>query len=446
MGSIVQQLLIQAALILINAFFAMTEIAVISLNGAKLRKMEEEGDKKAARLLKMVEEPSGFLSTIQIGITLAGFLGSAFAAESFSEYLVAWVYEDLGFTLLPIPTLHTLSVIVITIILSYFTLIFGELVPKRIAMQKSYEMARISCGVVSTLAVLMRPVVKFLALSTNGVLRLIGMKAEAEEAGVTEEEIRLMMDLGEEKGTIEHEEREWIENVFDFGECIASTSMTHILDVKAIQIDAQIPEIMELIEQTGLSRFPVYRKDLNDIVGILTVREFLIDQHNPSPRPLADLLRPAYFVPESIKCSVLFRDLQQKKVHLAVVVDEYGETAGIITIEDLLEEIVGNIYDEFDPSEPAEIEKIGDNMWRTTGSVSIESLEEELDIELPEDRDYNTLGGMVFSRLNTIPRDGSSLEMEINGLHIYVDMIENHRITLARVQRVLPAPEQADPS
>ena len=182
MGSIVQQLLIQAALILINAFFAMTEIAVISLNGAKLRKMEEEGDKKAARLLKMVEEPSGFLSTIQIGITLAGFLGSAFAAESFSEYLVAWVYEDLGFTLLPIPTLHTLSVIVITIILSYFTLIFGELVPKRIAMQKSYEMARISCGVVSTLAVLMRPVVKFLALSTNGVLRLIGMKAEAEEA------------------------------------------------------------------------------------------------------------------------------------------------------------------------------------------------------------------------------------------------------------------------
>ena len=202
MNSIVPQLLLQVILIFLNAFFAAAEIAVISLNATKLRKSAEDGDKTCARLLKLVEEPSGFLSTIQIGITLAGFLGSAFAADNFSGYLVNWVYQDLGFHALPVSVLDTLSVIVITIILSYFTLIFGELVPKRIAMQKSFAVAKFVYRVVSFVALIMKPAVAFLSLSTNVVLKLFGMKTEAEEETVTEEEIRLMVELGEENGCL----------------------------------------------------------------------------------------------------------------------------------------------------------------------------------------------------------------------------------------------------
>lgn len=202
------QILIQIVLILINAFFAATEIAVISLSANKLRKLEDEGDKLAPKLLRMVEEPAGFFSTIQIGITLAGFLGSAFAADSFSEYIVHWICVDLGVTALPRSAVDTLSVILITLILSYFTLIFGELVPKRVAMQRPMEMARLSCRLVSTLSVIVRPVVHLLSLSTNGVLRLLGMRTDVEEEQVTEDEIRMMIDLGNENGTIDADEKE----------------------------------------------------------------------------------------------------------------------------------------------------------------------------------------------------------------------------------------------
>ena len=239
--TIALQLLLQVVLIVINAFFAATEIAVISLNANKLRKLEEEGDKLAPRLLKMVEEPAGFLSTIQIGITLAGFLASAFAADSFSEYLVRWFCEDLGITMLPISVVDTLSVIFITLILSYFTLVFGELVPKRIAMQKPMEMARFSCRVVSAIAVLARPVIFLLSCSTNGVLRLIGVPVEVEEEQVTEDEIRMMIDLGNENGAIDAEEKELLQNVFEFGDLSVSDAMTRVGDVTAIQVDTPPP-------------------------------------------------------------------------------------------------------------------------------------------------------------------------------------------------------------
>ncbi len=433
-----RQLLLQAVLIFFNAFFAMTEIAVISLNPAKLRRMAEEGDGKAARLLKMVETPAGFLSTIQIGITLAGFLGSAFAADSFSEYLVNWVYEDLGFTALPPAVLDALAVVVITIILSYFTLILGELVPKRVAMQKPMQVARFTCGVVYGLSVVMRPVIWFLSVSTNAVLRLLHMKTEAEEEAVTEEEIRLMMDLGEEKGAIEKGEKEWIENVFDFGDAIASDAMTHAADVEAVCLSDSDAEILDIIRTTGRTRFPVYGEDLNDVKGILNARDFLIHLGTGDGRTLTELLRPAYFVPESIRCAVLFGDMQQKKIHLAVVVDEYGETAGIVTMEDLLEEIVGNIYDEFDPAEPEEIQKLDENLWQMSGSASMEDVAETVGIELPDDLDYDTLGGMVFSCLHTIPQDGTPLDVECLGLHVHVDEVRDRRILQAKVSRAAP--------
>ena len=442
MDTIGWQLLLQVILILINAFFAATEIAVLSLNGAKLRKLEEEGDKSAPRLLKLVEEPSGFLSTIQVGFTLAGFLGSAFAADNFSEYLVSWIYDGLGFRVLSLKTLDTLAVVIITIILSFFTLVFGELVPKRIAMQKSMQLAKIAAPVVSAVAVVMKPVVWLLSVSTNGILKLLRLKTEAEEETVTEDEIRMMVELGSEKGTIDEEVQEWIQNVFDFGDSSVRDVMTHESDIVAIPMDASDDEIRRVIQESGLSRFPVYEKDIHGIQGILSARAFLLDRDTGHPRPLKELLRPAYFVPETIHTDQLFRDMQKKKIHLAVVADEYGDTAGLVTMEDLLEEIVGNIYDEFDPAEEQEIVRLEDNLWRVAGSTRIDTLAEELEMDLPEDGDYDTLAGMVYSCLHTIPRDGAQLDVEVSGLQIHVDRMEGRRIVSALVKKLPQSGEQ----
>lgn len=434
MQTIVFQLLVQVVLILINAFFAATEIAVISLNANKLRKLEEEGDKLAPKLLHMVEDSSGFLSTIQIAITLSGFLGAAFAGDAFAEYLTAWLLS-LGVGI-PASVLDTISLVVVTIILSYFTLVFGELVPKRIAMQKSMEMARLSCRVVSAIATIAKPVVKLLSLSTNGVLRLLRMKTDVEEEQVTEDEIRMMIDLGNESGSINEDEKELLHNVFDFSDQTVSDVMTHAADVESISVDATREEVLDTIRSTGLSRFPVYGEDESDILGVLNTRDFLVDWVSDGTKSVRDLMRPAYLVPESLSADDLLRDMQIKKIHLAVVLDEYGELAGVITVEDLLEEIVGNIYDEFDPAEPQELEQLGENLWRVSGSLSVEDLAEELDMELPEDEDYDTVGGMLLSCLRTIPEDGSRPLVQIHGLELQAEKVEDHRIRSVLVRKL----------
>lgn len=442
MNSILPQLLLQVILIFLNAFFAAAEIAVISLNASKLRKSAEDGDKTCARLLKLVEEPSGFLSTIQIGITLAGFLGSAFAADNFSGYLVDWVYKDLGFHSLPVSVLDTLSVIVITIILSYFTLIFGELVPKRIAMQKSFAVAKFVYRVVSFVALIMKPAVAFLSLSTNLVLKMFGMKTEAEEETVTEDEIRLMVELGEENGSIDSDEKEWIQNVLEFNDTIVRNCMTHESEIIAISADATDKEITQLITESGTSRYPVYQNDLHDIIGVLNARTFLLSRANGEKTDIRKLLRPAYFIPETVHASTLFRDMQKQKLHIAIVVDEYGDTSGIVTLEDLVEEIFGNIYDEFDENEPAEIEQLKENLWRVTGTADVDDIAKELDIDLPESSDYTTLGGMVFSNLKTIPKDGTTVDLDVGDIHIHVDAISRRRIQSALVSKVEKEPEE----
>ena len=434
MQTIVFQLLVQIILILINAFFAATEIAVISLNANKLRKLEEEGDKLAPKLLHMVEDSSGFLSTIQIAITLSGFLGAAFAGDAFAEYLTAWLLS-LGVGI-PASVLDTISLVVVTIILSYFTLVFGELVPKRIAMQKSMEMARLSCRVVSAIATIAKPVVKLLSLSTNGVLRLLRMKTDVEEEQVTEDEIRMMIDLGNESGSINEDEKELLHNVFDFSDQTVSDVMTHAADVESISVDATREEVLDTIRSTGLSRFPVYGEDESDILGVLNTRDFLVDWVSDGTKSVRDLMRPAYLVPESLSADDLLRDMQIKKIHLAVVLDEYGELAGVITVEDLLEEIVGNIYDEFDPAEPQELEQLGENLWRVSGSLSVEDLAEELDMELPEDEDYDTVGGMLLSCLRTIPEDGSRPLVQVHGLELQAEKVEDHRIRSVLVRKL----------
>ncbi len=436
MDDIVAQLILQAFLIGLNAFFAMTEIAVISLSPIKLQELSKKGDKKSLRIVKLAKEPAGFLSTIQIGITLAGFLGSAFAADGFSEYLVNWIYEDLGIRDISPETLDTFSVIIITLILSYFTLVFGELVPKRIAMLKPYPVVRLTAGVVSNLAVVMRPVVIFLSFSTNLVLRLFRMKTKEEAEQVTEEEIRMMVHLGEENGNIEREEKEWIENVFDFGDAKAWDVMTHVSEVKAVSIHQTSEEIHELIRSSGLSRYPVYGKDMEDIRGVLYARDFLLNESGRGKKSLQELYRQAYFVPETLRASVLFREMQKEKIHLAIVVNEYGETCGIITMEDLLEEIVGNIYDEYDPPEHPAIVQIRENCWKIAGNAKVEEVAEELEMILPEDTDYDTFGGLIIGTLHTIPTEGKELTVDLYGYHITVEKMKGRRILETKVERI----------
>lgn len=425
------KILVLVILILINAFFAAAEIAVISLSETKLRKQAEEGDKKAKKLLVLMQAPDSFLSAIQIAITLAGFLSSAFAADSFSDPLVHWLTVDKGFTAIPTSTLNTIMVVLITIVLSYFSLVLGELVPKRIAMQKPLKMARLSCGVVSSLATVMKPVVRFLSFSTNAVLRLLRMKTEAESETVTEEEIRMMVDLGEERGTINRDEGEWIDNVFEFGETTVREVMTHVIEVVAVPADAAPDDVLKTIRESGCSRIPVYGKNIDDVLGILNAREFLLERRDTDTRIPEHLIHPAYFVPETLRAATLFKDMQQKKQHIAIVVDEYGQTGGIVTMEDLLEEIVGSIYDEFDTAEEPPVQKLGENLWRALGSARLDEISDATGVSFPEDADFDTLNGLILSRLNNIPRDGTTLDLEAFGLQIHVEKIAHKCVVSA---------------
>ena len=437
------KLLVLVILIFINAFFASSEIAVISLSETKLRKQAEEGDKKAKKLLNLMQSPDHFLSAIQIAITLAGFLSSAFAADSFSDPLVRWLVEDKGLTAISPSTLNTIMVILITVVLSYFSLVLGELVPKRIAMKKTETVARLTVGTVTAVASVFRPVIWLLSKSTNGVLRLLHIDPKADEEDVSEDEIRMMVDLGEERGTIEPGEKELIENVFNFNNTTAEDVMRHRTDMVMIWAQDKKEDILSTIRDSGLSRFPVYEEDADDILGILSTREYLLNAQSPAPKPLRELLRPAYFVPESVRTDVLFRDMQNKKVHMAIVVDEYGGTSGLVTMEDLLEEIVGNIYDEFDPQEEKPIEQQGDNLWRVAGSCELEQVAEALDVRFPEDEGSDTLGGLVFSQLSVIPADGSRFAVDACGLHIEVQDFSERRVEWALVSKLPKETQEA---
>ncbi len=438
------KLLLQLVLILINAFFASTETAVVSLNENRIRKQAEDGDALSRKMLQMIDSPTRFLSTIQVCITLSGFLGSAFAADSFASVL-AGALVAAGFALLSPAVLHTLCVVLITLVLSYFTIVLGELVPKRIALKSPEKVARFSCKTILIVSRIFAPMVWMLTISTNAILRLFGINPNEDPEEVTEEEIRMMVDIGSESGAIEQDERAMIENIFEFNNSTAADVMIHRMDVVAIQADASDEEILKTIRESGLSRFPVYGEDIDDIIGVLNTRVFLLNlQANPR-KSTRQLIRKPYLVPETVAADTLFSNMQKQKVHFAIVVDEYGGMSGIVTMEDLLEEIVGNIYDEFDPKEDVEIEKLEDNLWRVNGTVDLETLGEALETELPLEEEYDTLGGMVFSLFSSIPEDGAKPDVTLNGLHIQVESIVDHRIEKALVSKVISESED-DPA
>ena len=435
MGKIGQQLLLQLILILLNSFFAAAEIAVISLNDAKVKKLAESGDKKAATMLKMVEEPNGFLSTIQICITLAGFLGSAFAADTFSDMLVGWMVRH-EFLALPENVLNSISVVIITIILSYFTLVLGELVPKRIAMRNPDKLARAVCGFIAAMSTILKPIVWLLSKSTNLVLRIFRINPNEIGEDVTEDDIRVMIDAAEEKGDIDADSREMLENVFEFDDISAGDVMVHRTDMTVIYDTDTTEEILNTIVESGYSRLPVCSETIDQVIGLVRTRELLLALREKDSIDIREVMQDVFFVPETIKANRLLQEMKKNKSHMAVVVDEFGGTAGLVTMEDLLETIVGDIYDETDKEAPDEIETLSENSWRISGNTAMEDVEELIHMDLPlEEEEYNTFGGFIIANLSYIPHAGDHPQFDYGDFSVYVEQVGDRRIEWAKVVR-----------
>ncbi|MBP3464253.1 MAG: HlyC/CorC family transporter [Clostridia bacterium] len=405
------QLIVIVLLILLNAFFAASEIAFISLNDAKIEKQAKEGNKKAKKIRDMLVNPSKFLATIQIGITLAGFLSSAFASETFASNLAPLLNE-----LVPqvdIAVWNNIAIVVITIILSFFTLIFGELVPKRLAMKNYEKIAFATIGVIKAISVITAPFVKLLTKTTNLISKLFGI-SETEEETVTEEEIIMMVDVGKEKGTIEEEEKNMINNVFEFNDKVVSEIMIPRTQIFAIEMNTSISDVIdELSENLKYSRIPVYDENIDNIKGIVYIKDILLSTKNKNTK-IKSLVKDAYFVSETRPVNELFTELRKSRKQIAIVIDEYGGTSGIVTMEDILEEIVGEIYDEYDEVEEP-IKKLDDNTVLFTGDIAIYEVEDALDITIEENGNYDTLSGYLVEKLERIPTEndvGKIIETE----------------------------------
>jgi putative hemolysin len=421
------QLIFLVILILLNAYFAATEIAFISLNDAKIEKKAKEGNKKAKQIQKMLKNPSKFLATIQIGITLAGFLSSAFASDAFAGMLAPKLNELMPF--ISINVWQNISIVIITIILSFFTLVFGELVPKRLAMKYYEKISYATIGVIKAISVITAPFVKLLTWATNIVSKIFGV-GEQEEEIVTEEEIKMMVDQGEEKGSIEENEKELINNVFEFNDIVASEIMTHRTDMYAIEIEQDLYEILDEIDEYKY-RIPVYRDSIDNIEGILFLKDILKSVSMRKKIKIADIIREAYFVPETKPIDEIFKELQANKMQMAIVVDEYGGTAGVLTMEDILEELVGNIFDEYDDIE-FEYKKLDENTYLIDGSISLYELKKILNVELPEG-DYETLSGYLIEKLGRLPEEGEYPVIEDEKLTYKIQEYEDKRIRWVKV-------------
>lgn len=418
------QLMVLVILILLNAYFAASEIAFISLNDAKIEKQAKEGNKKAKQIEKMLKEPSKFLATIQIGITLAGFLSSAFASETFADMLApvlnSWIPA------ISIGVWKSISIIIITIILSFFTLVFGELVPKRLAMKHYEKISFATIGVIRAISIITAPFVKLLTVVTNAISKIFGV-GENEEETVTEEEIKMMVNQGEEKGTIEESEKELINNVFEFNDITVSEIMRHRKDILAVDMRISNEELLDELsqEEYRYSRIPVYDETIDEIKGIIYVKDILKNIKKKNFK-VKNLIKEAYFVSQNRLINEVFKELQKNKMQIAIVVDEYGGTAGLVTMEDILEELVGDIYDEYDEEEK-EYEKIDENTYMLAGSLPIYDVNKLLDAGIPEG-DYDTLSGFLQEELGRIPEDEEKPVIETSKVTYKIEESEDKRI------------------
>lgn len=438
MGTILPQLILQLILILVNAFFAATEMSLVSINEAKIRRRADQGDKKSHKILKILENSTGFLSTIQIGITLAGFLASAFAADNFSDPLVRWLINDIGITAVSEGTLDTIAVIGITLILSYFTLVLGELVPKRVAMRHAEGMARISVSLIAFLSAALKPIVWFLTISTNTVLRLFRIDPNEDTNEVSEEDILDMIDEGKEQGTIDTDAGTLIENVFAFDDITADEVLIPRTQMAVISVNDSKQDILNIIQNTGFSRIPVYGKDIDDILGVLRVKDYLLTAYKGEDTDLREMLLPVNFVPQTIRANVLFREMQKNRAHIVIVIDEYGGTAGLVTLEDLIEEILGNIYDENEQIDGSAILREGHTAWKISGSAAMEEVNKLLMLEDADIEEYNTFGGWLLSKLPFLPVKELPPDIIFGGYRFKILSMQGKRIQWAKVEQCAP--------
>ena len=436
-GRIILDLVIVFIFILINAFFSAAEMAVISLNDAKIKKQAEDGDKKSKRVLRFIENPASFLATIQVGVTLAGFLASAFAANRFTGRLTAWLDPDGKYSFL-----GTVCTVIVTLILSYFSLVLGELVPKRIAQNNAEKLAFRSSSVVRTFGTIMKPFVRFLTISTNAVLRLLHIDPEVKETNVTEEEIRMLVDVGSEGGSIEDSEKQMIQNIFAFNDKDVAEIMTHRKQVVALPIDSTYEEVMDVATNEKYTRIPVYKETIDEIVGILHIKDLLGVSNEDGGFSLEKIMRPPLFVHETKKISDLFHEMKKGKMQLAVIVDEYGGTMGIATIEDMLEEIVGNITDEFDEEEQ-ELLKMNDGGFLVRGDMTLSDLEEAIGVDLVSE-DYDTIAGLTLSLLDRVPDHGETPEVQYKNLKIKVIQVEENWISKLLLHVIPEEPDEEE--
>ena len=405
-----QHLLLQFVLLfiltLLNAFFSATEMAMVSLNRSRVEQKAEEGDKRYIRLLKVLENPNHFLSTIQVGITFAGFFTSASAAVGLSHKFGNFL-ENLS-----VPFAYRVSFVLITVILAFFSLVFGELVPKRIALQNAEKFALFSVGTINFVYKIMSPFVYLLSLSTNVILKIFSIPTSGVEAKVTLEEIKSIVEVGQEQGIINPTEREMIDGVISFDDVLAEEVMTARTEVFMIDIDEPDKDF-ETLMQMRYSRVPVYEGDI--IIGILYIKDFFLEAYKVGFKNvnIRSILRPAYFIPERKNINDLFLELKNSRNQMAVLIDEYGGFTGIVTMEDLIEEVMGEIDDEYDKKTNPAIKKIDDRHFIATGACEIEDVNNACNLKLDENsEDYDTLGGMLMYLLGYIPNDGEKLTIE----------------------------------
>ena len=427
------KLILLLVLIFLNAVFASAEIAVISMNDARLHQLTNEGNKKAVRLSKLVEQPSRFLATIQVAITLAGLLSSAFAADSFAEPVVKWLVSS-GVSANE-KMLNTVVVIVITIVLAYFNLVFGELVPKRVAMKRAEQMALGMSTMLYGVSVVFKPVVFILTASTNLVLRLFGINPNENDEVVTEEEIRMLLSQGREQGTIKEYENEIIQNVFEFNDTTVEQICTHRVDVDLLDADDTIEVWNKMIYETRHSYYPVFKENNENIIGILDTKDYFRLKTKSKRNVIAKALDEPYYIPSGMKANVLFAKMKRTRRYLAVIIDEYGGFEGIITLHDLMEALVGDIYEPEDTLTHKDIQHLTDNSWRIQGSADIDEVSEALGVNLKDEDMYDPFNGYIYSIIQRVPNDGEIFECETPEFNISVRSVKNHIVEFATVTK-----------
>lgn len=417
--------ILQVVLIALNAVFASAEIAVISMNETKLNTMADEGNKRAVKLVRLTRQPARFLATIQVAITMAGLLGSAFAAENFAGPVVDLLIR-MGIHV-PERVMRSVVVILITLILAYFNLVFGELVPKRIAMKKADSLAMGMSNMLYGVSKIFAPLVFLLTVSTNGILRLMGIDPEEQEEQVSEEEIRMLLNTGKKQGTIDSQETEFIQNIFEFDDISVEELCTHRLDVVYLSLEDDDRQWEQIIHESRHTFFPVCGENIDDIRGVLDTKDYFRMMGKPREYILEHAVDPIDLVPETMKANTLFQNMKVNRRYFAAIIDEYGGISGIITLHDLMEALVGEIYETEDVQVPAAVEPEGDNAWRIRGYADLEDVAEILDKELPTDT-YETFSGFVCGIIGRIPKEGEQFVCQYEDLTIQVYNVENHKV------------------